>query len=52
MNIIHGWYDIVDGWFGVTITIGIIAMIGGALYSIVRTLVAGDRKTKSPPQPD
>jgi len=39
MQIVDWWYGIVDSWFGVTVTIGIIAMIGGALYSIVKTIM-------------
>lgn len=38
MNIVQWWYGIIDSWFGVTITIGVIAMIGGALWSIIKTI--------------
>lgn len=38
MNLYHWWYGIVDSWFGITITIGIIAMIGGAVVSIIKSI--------------
>ncbi len=47
MDIVNWWYGIVDSWFGVTVTIGVIALIGGALYSIVKTVLQGKSGHKS-----
>jgi Ni/Fe-hydrogenase subunit HybB-like protein len=37
VNITRWWYSIIDSWFGITITIGIIAMVIGALVSIIKS---------------
>ena len=41
MNIIDWWYSIVNSWFSITITIGIIAMIGGAIWSVIKSQTKG-----------
>ena len=38
MNLVSWWYEIVDSWFSITITIGILAMIVGAVVSIVKSI--------------
>lgn len=38
MSLYDWWYGIIDSWFGITITIGIIAMIGGAVWSVIKSI--------------
>lgn len=38
MNLYDWWYSIVDSWFSVTITIGIVVLIGSFVYSIIKTI--------------
>lgn len=38
MNLYDWWYGIIDSWFSITITIGIVVLIGSFVYSIIKNL--------------
>lgn len=42
MTIVDWWYSVIDSFFGITITLGIIAMIAGALYSAIKSITRKD----------